>query len=65
VDFISKHAAEIWSFVAGAVGGSLLTLKITRYTAGRDVHSVSQSHARAGGDIVGRDKRVDQDSRKQ
>ncbi len=63
MEFISKYAAEIWSFIAGlvggAAGGSLLTLKLTKNSAGRDANVVNQSHATAGGDIVGRDKRVD------
>jgi hypothetical protein len=62
VDFISKYASEIWSFIAGlaggAAGGSLLTFKLTKHKAGRDTNVVNQASAEAGGDVVGRDKRV-------
>ena len=67
MDFISKYAAEIWSFIAGlaggAAGGSFLTLKLTKNSVGRDANSVNQSSAKAGGDIVGRDKRSSGDQR--
>jgi hypothetical protein len=63
LDLLSAHAAEIGSFIggliAGAVGGSLLTLRITsqkRVVGGGSM--VDQSGARAGGDVVGRDKKM-------
>jgi len=57
LDLIKQHLSEIFSFVAGLAGGSLLTLHITRdqRAAGRSTIS-DQRRARAGGDIVGRDK---------
>jgi hypothetical protein len=61
-DLLSQYASEIWSFAAGLVGGgiggSLLTLRITqRNITNRNGSVVDQSRTRAGGDIVGRDKR--------
>jgi hypothetical protein len=67
MDFIFKYASEIWTFVAGlvggAAGGSFLTLKLTKNSVGRDSNVANQSHAKVGGDLVGRDKRVGEDSR--
>jgi hypothetical protein len=62
-DFLSQHASEIWSFIAGIVGGgaggSLLTLRLTRQNKVLGSGSiVDQGRARAGGDIVGGDKTV-------
>ena len=60
-DFLTAHAKEIWSFVVGLVGGgiggSLITLRITRNNRvqGHGT-SVDQSRSMAGGDLVGRDK---------
>lgn len=53
---------DLWNFLggllAGAVGGSLLTFKLTKSMhSGRHGTVTDQSHAHAGGDIVGRDKR--------
>jgi hypothetical protein len=62
-DFLRHHASEIWSFVAGLIGGgaggSLLTLRISRrkQVTGHGT-MVDQSGSRASGDIVGRDKTV-------
>jgi len=58
---LSSHAYELGAFIggliAGALGGSLLTLRITRKTrADGNSNLVNQNKARAGGDIVGRDK---------
>ena len=57
LDLLKAHLSEIVSFLAGLVGGSFLTLRITRdqRAAGRATIS-DQRRARAGGDIVGRDK---------
>jgi hypothetical protein len=57
MDILKNHLSEIGSFIAGAIGGSLLTLKFTkqnRVEGGGSI--VDQSKASAGGDIVGRDK---------
>lgn len=44
--------------LAGLVGGTLLTIHFTKNVrADRHGSATDQSHARAGGDIVGRDKR--------
>lgn len=52
---------DLWNFlsglVAGAIGGSLLTFHLTKNVrADRHGTATDQSGARAGGDIVGRDK---------
>jgi hypothetical protein len=62
-DIFVHHASEVWSFVgglvAGAAGGSLLTIHFTRQrNTARDGSIVDQSNATAGGDVVGRDKRI-------
>jgi hypothetical protein len=57
MQFLSAHLSEFLSFIAGMVGGSLITLKVTRaHRADRHGSVVDQTRARAGGDIVGRDK---------
>lgn len=53
---------DLWNFLggllAGAIGGALLTLQFTKNVrADRKGTATDQSRARAGGDIVGRDKR--------
>jgi hypothetical protein len=58
---LGQYASEIWSFIVGLVGGgaagSLITLKLTRHTAASGHGSAAdQSGARAGADVVGRDK---------
>jgi len=53
---------DLWNFlgglIAGGIGGSLLTLKLTKNqrTNGSGT-TVDQSNSKAGGDMVGRDKR--------
>jgi hypothetical protein len=54
---------DLWNFlggvVAGGMGGALLTLKISKksqHSSGSG-NTVNQSGAKAGGDVVGRDKR--------
>lgn len=53
---------DLWNFLGGlltgAAGGTLLTLRLTKNVrADRQGTATDQSRARAGGDIVGRDKR--------
>jgi hypothetical protein len=53
---------DFWNFLGGlltgAIGGASLTLYFTKnIRADRHGTATDQSHARAGGDIVGRDKR--------
>jgi hypothetical protein len=60
-DWITHYASEIWSFVAGLIGGgaigSLLTVRVTRKKrASGQGNVVEQSKISAGGDVVGRDK---------
>ena len=55
-------AFDLWNFLsgalAGAIGGALLTFQFTKNVrAGSRGNATDQSGARAGGDIVGRDKR--------
>lgn len=53
-----EHLSEIVSFIAGLIGGSLITLKFKRGHVAKDQGTVvDQRDARASGDIVGRDKR--------
>jgi hypothetical protein len=57
LDLLKEHASEIISFLAGLGGGSLLTLRVTRHQRVADHGTISdQRRARAGGDVVGRDK---------
>jgi hypothetical protein len=61
-DFIALHSAEIWTFLTGLLGGgaagSLITYRVTQTNRASGGGTVSdQSGAKAGGDIVGRDKR--------
>jgi len=62
MQWILNHASEIGSFIggllAGGAGGSLITVKIFRRNAVSGGTITDQSRARAGGDIVGRDKRT-------
>jgi hypothetical protein len=51
---IEQHISEIVSFLVGMGSGSLLTLRLTRKS--RDSNTSNQSGAKAGGDVVGRDK---------
>lgn len=50
-----EHIRELILFVLGGVAGSLLTLRVQVYRTKKGVIS-DQSGAKAGGDIVGRDK---------
>ena len=58
----ARYASEIWSFVAGLIGGgtigSLFTIRYMRQQvkAKGQATVTDQSGARAGGDVVGRDK---------
>ena len=60
-DIFSHYASQIGSFVggllAGAVGGSFLTFRLTtQKSVGRDGSLVDQSGASSSGDIVGGNK---------
>ncbi|MNV03870.1 hypothetical protein D3C71_941530 [compost metagenome] len=50
-----EYIGEVVSFILGGAAGSLLTLRIQSNKAKNGVIS-DQSGAKAGGDIVGRDK---------
>lgn len=57
----SQMGFDLWNFLGGlltgTLGGALLTLKLTKNIhADRHGTATDQSRARAGGDIVGRDK---------
>jgi hypothetical protein len=56
MDFILEHLSQIASFIAGLIGGSLITIQVTGHRAGKNGKVVDQSKSRAGGDIVGGDK---------
>lgn len=54
---MQEHMAEIISFLGGLAGGALVTLHITREQRAAGQAAISdQRSARAGGDVVGRDK---------
>ena len=58
---VGSYASEIWSalggLIAGAVGGSLVTLRITRnHSATGNGRIVNQSGSRVKGDQVGGNK---------
>lgn len=53
---IMNYLSEIVSFFIGAVAGSLVTVYFKNLRAGSHANVVDQSEAKAGGDIVGRDK---------
>jgi hypothetical protein len=60
-DFLSHYASQLGSFVggliAGALGGSLLTLRVTsKRVGGIGGTMVDQSASSANGDIVGGNK---------
>lgn len=57
LNLVKEHVSEIISFLAGLGGGSLLTLRITRHQRASGDGTISdQRRARAGGDVIGRDK---------
>jgi len=56
MNFILDHLSQIGSFVAGLLGGSLITIQLTGHRAGKKGKVIDQSKSRAGGDIVGGDK---------
>jgi len=59
IDFLNNYLSQIMSFIAGAIGGSFITVQIKskkQYKHTGDV--VDQSDSTAGGDIVGRDKKT-------
>ena len=57
MDLLKAHLPEIASFIAGALGGSLLTFHYTRQNrVGGRGSIVDQSGAKAGGDVVGGNK---------
>lgn len=54
---------DLWSLLAGLVGGSIIGSIVTyqvqkRLSSSGSGNVVDQSRAQAGGDIVGRDKRL-------
>ena len=59
-EFFSAHLGEILSAIGGAVAGTAIsvpiTLRISRTTLSGGAVQSNQRGARAGGDVVGRDK---------
>lgn len=56
-------AFDVWSFISGLVGGSLVGSVLTyqvqkRLSSSGSGNVVDQSRGQAGGDIVGRDKKI-------
>jgi hypothetical protein len=56
MDLLLNHLSEIGSFIAGLVGGSLITISVTGHRAAKRGRVTDQSKAKAGGDIVGGNK---------
>lgn len=56
LDWLQPHMSEAISFLAGATVGSFVTLRITRNQRLSNSSLADQRGARAGGDVVGRDK---------
>lgn len=54
MDIVLNHLSEIGSFIAGLIGGSLITIVGHRVRKGGTI--IDQSKSRAGGDIVGGNK---------
>ena len=55
MEMLVEHLSEIVSFLVGAAAGSLVSISWqSRKTAGKGM--VDQAGAKAGGDVVGRDK---------
>lgn len=60
MELISTYLSEIVAAIIGAIGGAAISVPITirvqsRKSSGESTQS-NQKNARAGGDIVGRDK---------
>ena len=51
------YIGEIVSFIAGLIGGSLITLQFKKTSASGNAKVTDQSGAKAGGDIVGGDQK--------
>lgn len=56
MDAALDYVTELISFVIGAGFGSLLTIQFKKQKATGTGNAVDQSGAKAGGDVVGRDK---------
>jgi len=56
VNLILDHLSQIGSFIAGLIGGSLITIRLTGHRTGKGGKVIDQSKSRAGGDIVGGNK---------
>ena len=60
IAFLNAHASQIWSFVVGAISGATISIPITvrviRVSAAAGANVTNQQGAKAGGDVVGRDK---------
>jgi len=64
LDTIKNHAWDLWSLIAGALGGCTIGSFVTfRLYKGQNVNGngriVNQTRARAGGDIIGGNKTSD------
>jgi hypothetical protein len=61
MSFLSAHANEIMAAIIGAIAGAAvsipITVRVTRNSMSGSSTKVDQRQAKAGGDVVGRDKR--------
>lgn len=53
---LSSPWSEIISGIVGALLGAGITFRVMKNRLGKNASQVNQSAARAGGDVVGRDK---------
>lgn len=62
IDFLSAHWSEIASYLTGLGSGVALSVGVNAYrsnrASGSGAYAVQQTGIRAGGDVVGRDKKV-------
>ena len=53
VAFLSQHLSEILSFLAGLLGGSLITIRVQKTNSAKGNSTlIDQSRAQSGRDIV-------------
>jgi hypothetical protein len=61
IQFFQAHWSEVTSFLTGLGSGAAITLGINSYrtnrASGSGAYAVQQSNIKAGGDVIGRDKK--------
>jgi uncharacterized protein YneF (UPF0154 family) len=56
-NLVAQYGSQILSFLVGLAGGSLITFSLTKKQVSGNGSIVDQTKAKAGGDIVGGNKR--------